>query len=165
MTRHKRGNVWLGAAGLVVNSEGQWLVVRKNYGGLKDMWSIPAGFVDGNETADNAAIREVQEETGIECRLEGMIGFRTGVLNGEISDNMAVFLLAPTKEVQPLIPQLKEISEVAWKTPLELKGDPDSSMLIIEMAEKIIESGLAEIANAHPGEQFGYTTYKLFFTR
>ena len=59
MSRNKRGNVWLAAAGLVVNSEGQWLVVRKTYGGLKGKWSIPAGFVDGNETADDAAIREV----------------------------------------------------------------------------------------------------------
>ncbi len=57
------------------------------------MWSIPAGFVEGDETADQAAIREVKEETGIDCRVEGMIGFRTGVLKGEISDNMGIFLL------------------------------------------------------------------------
>ena len=52
MSRKNGRNVWLGAAGLVVNGEGQWLVVRKNYGGLKGLWSIPAGFVDGGETAD-----------------------------------------------------------------------------------------------------------------
>ena len=165
MSRNKRGNVWLGAAGLVVNSEGQWLVVRKTYGGLKGMWSIPAGFVEGNETADNAAIREVQEETGIASRLEGMVGFRTGVLKGEISDNMAIFLLAPTSEGQLLVPQLKEISEVAWKSPAELKADPKSSMMILEMAEKVIASGLDEIANVNPGDQFGYTAYKLFFKK
>ena len=80
-------------AGLVVNSEGQWLVVRKTTVVLKGIWSIPAGFVEGDETADQAAIREVKEETGIDCQFEGMIGFRTGVLNGEISDNMAIFPL------------------------------------------------------------------------
>ena len=57
MSRKMRGNVWLGAAGLVVNGQGQWLVVRKNYGGLKGLWSIPAGFVDGDETADCASLR------------------------------------------------------------------------------------------------------------
>lgn len=165
MSRKMRGNVWLGAAGLVVNSEGQWLVVRKNYGGLKGLWSIPAGFVDGDETADCAAIREVKEETGVACQLEGMIGFRTGVLKGEVSDNMAIFLLRPTTEGQLLIPELKEISEVAWKSPVELKADQDVSVMIHEIAEKAIESGFDEIENINPGDQFGYTSYKLFFKK
>ncbi|NYF26192.1 NUDIX domain-containing protein [Sporosarcina sp. JAI121] len=165
MSRKMRGNVWLGAAGLVVNSTGQWLVVRKNYGGLKGLWSFPAGFVEGNETADNAAIREVEEETGIVCRLEGMIGFRTGVLKGEISDNMAIFLLTPTSEGQILVPQLGEISEVAWKSPFELKADKDVSVMIHEIADKVIESGFDEIENINPGDQFGYTSYKLFFKK
>lgn len=165
MSRNKRGNVWLAAAGLVVNNEGQWLVVRKSYGGLKGKWSIPAGFVEGNETADGAAIREVSEETGIGSQLEGMIGFRTGVLNGEISDNMAIFLLSPTTENQVLVPQLREVSEAAWKSPFELKADPDSSLMILEMAEKVIESGLDEIVDITPGDGFGYTTYKLFFKK
>ncbi len=165
MSRKMRGNVWLGAAGLVVNSEGQWLVVRKNYGGLKGLWSIPAGFVDGDETADCTAIREVKEETGVVCQLEGMIGFRTGVLNGEVSDNMAIFLLRPTTEGQLLIPQLKEISEVAWKSPVELKEDQDVSVMIHEIAEKAIELGFDEIKNINPGDQFGYTSYKLFFKK
>ena len=76
MTKNKRGNVWLGASGIVMNSKGEWLVVKKTYGGLKGMWSLPAGFVEGDETADNAAIREVKEETGLDCILEGMVGFR-----------------------------------------------------------------------------------------
>ncbi|MBO0588712.1 NUDIX hydrolase [Sporosarcina sp. E16_8] len=165
MSRKMRGNVWLGAAGLVVNSEGQWLVVRKNYGGLKGLWSLPAGFVEGDETADCAAIREVKEETGVVCQLEGMIGFRTGVLNGEVSDNMAIFLLRPTTEGQLLIPELKEISEVAWKNPVALKADKNVSVMIHEIAEKVIESGFDEIENVNPGNQFGYTSYKLFFKK
>ena len=51
-------------------------------------------------TADIAAIREVKEETGIDCKVVAMIGFRTGVLQDEISDNLAVFLLHPIDENQ-----------------------------------------------------------------
>ena len=165
MAKKKRGNVWLGASGIVMNSKGEWLVVKKTYGGLKGMWSLPAGFVDGNETADNAAIREVKEETGLDCKLEGMVGFRTGVLNGEISDNMAIFLLRPEREDQLLIPQEKEIAEVAWKTLFELKDDPDVSAMIKEIAERAIESGLMEMEQMDPGEWFGYTSYKLFYKK
>ncbi len=31
----ERGRVWLGAAGLVENEKGEWLVAMKRYGGLK----------------------------------------------------------------------------------------------------------------------------------
>lgn len=165
MSSAKRGNVWLGAAGIVMNSNGEWLVVKKKYGGLKGMWSFPAGFVDGNETADQAAIREVKEETGLDCSLEGMVGFRTGVLNGEVSDNLVLFLLRPILEKQLLIPQEEEIAEVSWKTPFELKEEQNVSMMIKEIAERAIESGLLEMEEMDPGEWFGYTSYKLFFKK
>lgn len=129
------------------------------------MWSFPAGFVDAGETADSAAIREVKEETGIDCQLEGLIGFRTGVIQGKISDNMAIFLLRPVDEKQMLIPAFKEIAEVAWKSPFDLKEDQDVSVMLKEMAETVIEKGFPEIVDLHPGDQFGYTAYKLFFEK
>ena len=165
LSRRERGKVWLGAAGLVVNQAGEWLVVRKTYGGMKGMWSIPAGFVEGDETIDQAAVREVKEETGIDCRVEGMIGFRTGVLQGKTSDNMGIFHLIPTQEGQLLIPQEREIADVAWMFPAELKAEKNASVMLHEMAERAIESGFAEIENIHPGDQFGYTAYKLFFKK
>ncbi|WP_262177531.1 NUDIX domain-containing protein [Saccharococcus sp. Marseille-Q5394] len=165
MANKKRGNVWLGAAGIVMNSKGEWLVVKKTYSGLKGMWSLPAGFVEGNETADQAAIREVREETGLDCKLEGMVGFRTGILKGEVSDNLALFLLRPEQENQLLTPQENEISEVAWKTPYELKDDPNVSAMIHEIAERAIESGLLQMEQMEPGEWFGYTSYKLFYKK
>ena len=160
-----RGNVWLGAAGLVKHSNGKWLVVKKRYSALKGKWSFPAGFVDVGETADIAAIREVKEETGIDCKVVAMIGFRTGVLQDEISDNLAVFLLHPIDENQLIIPQEDEIAEVAWKSPMELKDDKNVSIMIHEIAEHVLESGFDEILNVNPGDGFGYTSYKLYFNK
>ena len=42
------------------------LIKRGNYP-CKDMYALPGGFVDKNETIDEAAERELKEETGIEC--------------------------------------------------------------------------------------------------
>lgn len=165
MSRKERGNVWLGVSGLVLNSVGEWLVVRKSYGGMKGMWSLPAGFVNGGETVDMAIIREVKEETGIDCQVEGMIGFRTGVLKGEISDNMAIFLLTPLDEKQLVIPELNEILEASWEKPNELKEDVNASVLIREISGKVMESAFDEIKNLNPGDRFGYTAYKMFFKK
>jgi 8-oxo-dGTP diphosphatase len=54
------------AAGGVVVRDGLVLVVhRPRY----DDWSLPKGKLEDGETWEAAAVREVLEETGVECRL------------------------------------------------------------------------------------------------
>jgi 8-oxo-dGTP diphosphatase len=54
------------AAGGVVRREGRIAVVhRPRY----DDWSLPKGKLDPGETWEEAALREVREETGLECEL------------------------------------------------------------------------------------------------
>ncbi|MFK8795691.1 NUDIX domain-containing protein [Planococcus plakortidis] len=163
MSKSKRGDVWLGAAGLVVNQNNEWLVVKKRYGGLHGKWSLPAGFVEKDETIDQAALREVKEETGIDCDLIGMIGFRSGVIKGRVSDNMGVFLLRPLQGNQPILAQQDELYEAAWRSPEDLSSDGDASVMLHEMASYIVEEGLELIEDVDPGHIFGYTDYKLFF--
>lgn len=165
MAKNKRGNVWLGAAGLVVNAKGEWLVVKKRYGGLHGSWSLPAGFVDGSETVDEAVIREVKEETDLECEVIGMIGFRSGVIRGEVSDNMAVFLLKAKDEKRAVTAQLAELYEAAWIAPEILAKDKTASVMLHEMAAYVIEEGFQTIEGVNPGDVFGYSSYKLFFKK
>lgn len=158
-TKKERGSVWLAAAGLVIR-DGKWLVVKKKYGGLKGKWSIPAGFVNAGETVDEAAVREVAEETGIQAEAVSVLGIRSGVIKHEISDNMVVFLLkAVGGDIQH---QEDEIEEACFLTPKELKEDPATSMMIhLFLRDK--EKTLIEEIN--PGDVFGYTTYKIFDNR
>lgn len=159
-TSHKRGHVWLAVSGLVKDKDGNWLVVKKRYGGLKGQWSLPAGFVEAGETADEAIIREVREETGIECKVEGLIGLRTGVLNDEISDNMLIFSLAPCKN-QSIFHQDTELYEAQFMSPEELKKEKDASILLhyIMGLNASIKPGKDDL---NPGDHFGYTAYKIF---
>jgi len=54
------------AAGGVVEQDGLIAVVhRPRY----DDWSLPKGKLDKNESAERAALREVEEETGLSCQL------------------------------------------------------------------------------------------------
>jgi 8-oxo-dGTP diphosphatase len=54
------------AAGGVVTREGSFAIVhRPRY----DDWSLPKGKLDRGETFEEAALREVWEETGLRCAL------------------------------------------------------------------------------------------------
>lgn len=157
----KRGKVWLAAAGVVIDSQGRWLVVKKSYGGLKGHWSLPAGFVDAGETADEAAVREVKEETGVDAAVCGVAGIRSGVIKQDVSDTMIIFHMTLLEEKEPEA-HPGELLDAKWMTAEELEADPDTSVLLRSIVKLFETSGLACQEIPDPGPQFGYTAYRFF---
>jgi len=51
---------------------GKLLLVQQEYG--QRYWSLPGGVVESGESIDQAAIREVREETGLSCTIESVVG-------------------------------------------------------------------------------------------
>lgn len=49
------------------------LIKRKNYP-YKDYWAIPGGFLKYNESVEEAAVREMKEETGFDVELTRVVG-------------------------------------------------------------------------------------------
>ncbi len=148
--------MWLAAAG-IVEYERKYLVVMKKYGGLKGKWSFPAGFVDPGETVDEAAVREVYEETGIEAEAIGIAGIRSGVINNDISDNLVVFHMKRTGGTE--ITETKEIATCEFLTKEELLSDPRTSTMIPSFLNGMDQF----MTEMNPGDQFQYTSYKLMY--
>lgn len=65
------------AGGLVYDDrpEGRWVVLisRRNAAGQLE-WTLPKGGLEGDEELEEAAIREVREETGLQCTITGELG-------------------------------------------------------------------------------------------
>ncbi|GIN19839.1 NUDIX domain-containing protein [Siminovitchia fordii] len=155
-----RGKVWLAVCGVVTDQDGNLLVVKKRYGGAKGKWTLPAGFVEPGETLDEAIKREVLEETGIICTVEGLLAVRTGVLQSTISDNMMIFACNPQNKT--ICVQEKELEEACWMTPESLIHDKRTSVMITELIQGGYRPLQKEVNAVNPGNQFGYTAYKLF---
>ena len=59
---------------LVADANGRLLLVRRNHEPALGAWAFPSGFVDAGEVLEEAAAREVFEETGVRVRLERLVG-------------------------------------------------------------------------------------------
>ena len=101
------------AGGIVVNENNEVLLINR-----LDHWDFPKGKMESNEKIEEAAIREVKEETGIETlKITGklMTTYHTYVLNkSEILKETRWFVMNANSS-QPLKPQIEEgISDVKW---------------------------------------------------
>lgn len=61
-------------AGAFAVRDGKVMLVRRGIEPYKDHWDIPGGFLDSDEHPEHAAVREVQEETGLDVHVTDLIG-------------------------------------------------------------------------------------------
>lgn len=61
------------ADGLVIK-DGKILLVKRNHEPYKGFWAIPGGYVEWDETFEEAVVREVREETGLKTKIKIFIG-------------------------------------------------------------------------------------------
>ena len=66
--KHK---VTVGAFGIITNKQDEVLFCRRND---YDMWNLPGGGLEKNETPWGCVIREVKEETGLDVKVSRLVG-------------------------------------------------------------------------------------------
>lgn len=97
-------------AAAIVVAEGRVLMVRRRVTEGELSWQFPAGEVEPGESADNAAIRETREETGLTVRPTKRLGERVHPATGRTMVYVACEVLAGTAYVA----DEEDLSEVAW---------------------------------------------------
>ena len=63
--------IHVAAGGIVFNTSGEILLQKRADNGC---WGLPSGYVDIGESVEQAAIREILEETGIRTRVNRLVG-------------------------------------------------------------------------------------------
>jgi ADP-ribose pyrophosphatase YjhB (NUDIX family) len=136
------------AGGLVIDHSGKngLLIGRidhKDATGKRILWSLPKGHIEEGETPEQAALREVAEETGIESAIErslGVIDFWFMAGGKRIHKTVHHFQF---KEVGGLLAaQESEVDEVGWFPLSEIIGllaYPDEKKLIARTKASEVE--------------------------
>lgn len=104
------------AGGVVFNNKNQVLLVR-NYKPDKDVnyWGFPKGHIEKGESGKEAALREVEEETGVSTQILSKVGDIKYFFNwqGEkVFKNVAMFLMVYQSGV--VKHQESELAEAKW---------------------------------------------------
>ena len=104
----------LRAAGGVVERAGRVLVVhRPRY----DDWAFPKGKLEDGETWEQAALREVEEETGLRCALGDYLGSTHYRLREGVKE-VRYFRMTADGDAAPR----NEVDDVRWLTAAEARG-------------------------------------------
>jgi 8-oxo-dGTP pyrophosphatase MutT (NUDIX family) len=99
------------AGGVVARGDEVLVVHRAHY----DDWSLPKGKLEGDESWEAAALREVREETGLQCEIVAPLGSTTYTPGG-VEKEVRWFRMQPTGESGD---RDGEVDELRWLTPAE----------------------------------------------
>jgi 8-oxo-dGTP diphosphatase len=97
--------------GAVVVDDERLLMIRRGHGPAAGTWSVPGGRVERGETAAEAVVRELREETG----LDGLCGQFLGWVERIGDDHHVVILdfrVDPFEDAQPTAGD--DATEAAW---------------------------------------------------
>ncbi|MGW1015615.1 NUDIX hydrolase [Streptomyces niveus] len=94
----------------IIVDDGKVLMIRRRQREGKLLWAFPGGGIEGEETPEQAAVREVAEEVDLEVKADRVLGDRVHPNTGVHMTYVACLPVSGTAVVK----DAEEIAEVAW---------------------------------------------------
>lgn len=118
------------AVGALVLRDNKVLLVKRNHPPAEDLWAVPGGRINVGETLQEAAVREIKEETGLDI-IPGQPIYSFDAIHrdedGKVKFHYVIIdLLAECKSGTPKAGD--DASEVGWFSAVDLNR--------IQMTEK-----------------------------
>ncbi|WP_432053699.1 NUDIX hydrolase [Streptomyces sp. bgisy022] len=101
----------------VVVADGKLLMVRRREREGDLLWALPGGQIEAGETAEEAAVRETVEETGLVVAAKQLLGKRVHPKTGRLMSYTACEPL----QGEARVADADELDAVAWVAHSEVK--------------------------------------------
>ena len=136
------------AVGAIVLHEGRLLLVKRDREPARGRWSLPGGRVELGETLNEALVREVKEETGIDVDVDGLCGVAERIVRDDdaaIEHHFVILDYYATARTTDLTAG-DDAADARWVTMSELPDYALTSGLIEFLADRgILARGRAPI--------------------
>lgn len=133
------------ATGTVPVRDGRLALIRRGIEPARGKWSFPCGYVEHDETLENAAVRETAEESGLVVTLGPMLGaYSYPARQGDGSGNTTGILVVAyaTASVEGTLLAGDDAEDAAWFEPAQIPWDD----LAFESSRSGIRDALARLA-------------------
>lgn len=115
------------AVAVLIERDGGVLMGRRSPGSASPgKWSFPAGFVDRGERVEDAAVREVREETGLTVRLDALLGLYSATGQTTV---LAAYIGTPVGGTLAAADDLTELAVFPFDAPPEPAFPHDPQIL------------------------------------
>jgi len=100
---------------VVIEHAGKILLGKRNIDPGKGLWSFPGGYVNRSERVEDAAMREIKEETNLDVQLDGLVGLYSA--NGSPHILAVYRAQVSAADLATITRQPEEVSELAFFSP------------------------------------------------
>lgn len=81
--------------GMLIEMDGGVVLIRRGHPPHKGAWTLPSGFVEADESAEEAAIREAKEETGLDVEIIELANINSFPEGPPVSGIMIFYRMRP----------------------------------------------------------------------
>ena len=127
----------IGVGGAVVR-EHRLLLVRRASRHGRGNWQLPGGFIEPDETMEQAVVREVEEETGVVSEVQAVLGLRSRY-DPQSGNGMYVILLLTPIRGEP-IADGREVDHAAYFSLDEIRQLSPLPPVNWEIAQRVLSS-------------------------
>ena len=124
--------------GVLIRKYEEYLLILRAAEPDRDYWSVPGGLVEVGERLEEAAIREVEEETGLMVELRGTLGVVDKIDKDEVGKIKYHFIIVDFL-AEPVFGEMchrDDALDARWVNPRDFRGYKLSPSLV-DLLKKI----------------------------